>query len=436
MFPRRLISLAVAATMALAPIGSIASDAGHALLGGVVGGVIGGVIVNEANKNRPPRRTTNTVVVHPRADTATRAANRETQSALNYFGYAAGPADGIMGRKSRAAISQYQGFMGYPVTGELTSFQRDVLVGAYQRGLAGSYETVQLVSTDPLGSRALLVAQRNILTGVPATPAPGAGTTAVMASETAPVQESGALPLLPVLAADVSLASHCSKVSLVTNSNGGFTNVAAMTDPVLVLNEQFCLARAYAMDAGEQMVKALSGVTQAQADNQCAQYGAALKDHVASLSFDGRETVLNSVDDFIRESGSGGAQLASTAKICLSSGYRKDDMDVALGSALLLVALNDAPYGELIGHHLAQGFGTAQRVDLALDWFDAALIALDSGTPAVFAPAQSDRTELLEAAVYQLGGNEGLPVRSTATTAPKALPTLSGTSGSGKAASN
>lgn len=436
MFSRRLISLAVAATMALAPIGSAASDAGHALLGGVVGGVIGGVIVNEANKNKPPRRTTNTVVVHPRSETSARAANRETQTALNYFGYAAGAADGIMGRRSRAAVSQYQAFMGYPVTGKLTPFQRDVLVGAYQRGVAGSYETVQLVSTDPLGSRALLIAQRNILTGVAATPAPAPAAPTVVAAETAPAEESGGLPLLPVMGADMSLSSHCSKVSLVTNSNGGFTNVAAMTDPSLVLNEQFCLARAYSMDAGEQMVKALNGVTQAQADSQCAQYGPALREHVAALSVDGRETVLNSVNGFIRDSGSDRAQLASTAKICLSSGYRKDDMDVALGSALLLVALNEAPYGELIGHHLAQGFGTAQRVDLSLDWFDAALAALAGGSSAVFAPAQADRSELLEAAVYQLAGNDGLPVRSTATTAPNALPTFGGSSTGRKGTSN
>lgn len=436
MFFKRFFAMTIAATLALAPVGGFASDAGHAILGGVIGGVVGGVIVNEANKNKPPRRTTNTVVVHPRAESATRAANRETQSALNYFGYPAGPADGILGRKSRAAVSQYQTFMGYPVTGELTSFQRDVLVGAYQRGLAGGYETVQLINTDPMGSRALLVAQRDLLTGASAAPAAPAQSTEVMASETLPGPDSGALPLLPTFGTGISLASHCSKVSLMTNTNGGFTEVSAMTDPDLVLNEQFCLARAYAMDAGEQMVKALPGVTQAQADSQCAQYGTALTDLVASLSYENRRAVLDNVDAFIRDSGSARGQLASTAKICLSSGYRKDDMDIVLGSALLLVAMNDAPYGELIGHHLAQGFGTARRVDLALDWYDAALMALETGTPAVFAPAQSDRIELLNAAVYQLGGNQGLPIRSTSTSAPKALPTLSGRSDGGKAASN
>lgn len=69
---------------------------------------------------------------------------------------------------------------------------------------------------------------------------------------------------------------------------------------------------------------------------------------------------------FVLQSGMDSAQLATTARICLGTGYRTDDMDVTLGSALLLVAPGETPYAELMGHHLNQGFGATARPDLAI----------------------------------------------------------------------
>ena len=71
---------------------------------------------------------------------------------------------------------------------------------------------------------------------------------------------------------------------------------------------------------------------------------------------------MSDVSAFALSSGMAPAQLSGTAKICLSVGYRTDDMDVALASALLLTALGEAVYGELIGHHLALGFGAAALI--------------------------------------------------------------------------
>ena len=55
--------------------------------------------------------------------------------------------------------------MSFPITGNLNQFERDILVGAYTRGISGGYDTTQLIARDPDGVKALLVAQRDIMTG-------------------------------------------------------------------------------------------------------------------------------------------------------------------------------------------------------------------------------------------------------------------------------
>ena len=129
--------------------------------------------------------------------------------------------------------------------------------------------------------------------------------------------------------------------------------------------------------------------TPAQIAEQCGGFGPAMADHVSALSLKPAAQVVPGVQSFALSSGMQPAQLAATAKICLSVGYRTDDMGVALGSALLLATLGEQVYGELMGHHLAQGFGTAQRPDLALDWFDMGLAA--SGATPGCPPAETRR---------------------------------------------
>ncbi|MGL6211258.1 MAG: peptidoglycan-binding domain-containing protein, partial [Paracoccaceae bacterium] len=113
----------------------VAAD-GDALVGGIVGGIIGGVIVNEANKNRAKSSGTrssgsskssrSSKSSKPSMSSEQRNSNREVQTALNYFGFPVGTPDGSIGPKSRAAISEYQAVMGYPATGQLSDFERDL----------------------------------------------------------------------------------------------------------------------------------------------------------------------------------------------------------------------------------------------------------------------------------------------------------------------
>ena len=407
-------------TMAIGRAGTAFAD-NSGLVGGIIGGIIGGAIVNEANKSH--RRTT-TTTTHRKAkptgiSSAQREANLEVQVALNEFGYPVGTPDGSLGPKSRSAISEYQVLIGYPPTGQLTEYERTLLVTAYHRAVAGGPLVAQTVATHPMGMRGLLLVQRDEMAGiVPAQPAAAAGVLAAAP----PVQPDAPAAVLPSLVAEapaadpaalpsfmadsstkVSLASQCNKVSLVTNTNGGYTTAASMTDPMFALSEQFCLARTYAMASGEDLAAKATAFTPAQISEQCQAFGPVLKDQVAALSLQPRDQVLQGVQAFILKSGMSPAQLSGTAKVCLGVGYTTDNMDVAIASALLLTALGEGAYGELLGHHLSQGFGANVRPDLALDWYDTGLAAMGAGA-AIFAPGIADRPDVIRKAAFTIGG--------------------------------
>ncbi|MDG1128075.1 MAG: peptidoglycan-binding protein, partial [Paracoccaceae bacterium] len=230
----------------------------------------------------------------------------------------------------------------------------------------------------------------------------------VMAAAPAPAASGlSALPIFGAAQAPAqapSLASHCSKVSLLTNSNGGFVTLASMTDPDLALSEQFCLTRTYAIGKGEEMVAKVQGLTQAQVDQQCDAFGPVLAPFVAMLDSADSATVRAEVQTFVLGAAMTVEQLQATAEICLYTGYRRDRMEVALGSALLLVGIGQTPYAELVGHHLSQGFGVNRLDEGAQDWYAVAVDAVAQGASPVFAPGQPERMELLRAASASLGG--------------------------------
>ena len=95
--------------------------------------------------------------------------------------------------------------------------------------------------------------------------------------------------------------------------------------------------------------------------------------------------------------------LAATSRVCLAVGYAQDDMRMAMGSALMLVALGEPAYGELLGHHLREGFGTTTRPELAAGWYDASITALEQGAAPAFMPGQPERATLLRTASMQMG---------------------------------
>ncbi len=418
----------IAAAMVALPSERATAGSGD-LAAGIAIGVIGSAIVRNAGKQQ--RRTTRKTVRRSGISQAQRAENREIQTSLNYFGFPVGAADGSLGRKSRAGITNYQLHMGYPATGQLTQYEKDFLITSYHRSIAGGASTSQLIAQNPQGSRGLLHTYRDQLAGnavvpqyapQPTLPAATAVTLVpqqqiapqpqVLAPQTTTVTAiqpatpaTGALPTFMGATQTVSLASHCNQVSLVTSTNGGFTRSDNVVDANFALNEQFCLARTYAIAQGEQLMSGIQGFSPEQIQAQCEGFGPAMKDHVAALSLKPVDAVVQDVSNFVLNSGLSPAQLSGTAKICLSVGYRIDNMDVALGSALLLTVLGEPVYSELMGHHLTQGFGTSRRNDLALPWYEKGLTAIEGGAVEVFAPGQPERNTLIRRAAYMVGDN-------------------------------
>lgn len=455
MFLKKISMACVVAAIAATPATRVAADGRDFIAGAVIGGILGAAANNQAKKKRYVQRK---VYRKPAVPSYVRQERRDIQTSLNYFGFPAGSADGVLGRKSRAAISNYQVHMGYPATGQLTDYEKSFLLQSYQRAIAGGVATNQLIAASPTGPRGLLTRYRNEAAGIATAPvagtavaptttvvvapqpvpvAPQVGTTTTTTTVTAVAPSNGggaatllaggaaagsasALPSFLGEAAVVSLASHCNQVSLLTSSNGGFMTADTMVDANFALNEQFCLARTYAISDGEALAAKIQGFTPEQIAQQCEGFGPALKEHVAALSLKPHDVVMKNVSSFVLSTGMSPAQLAGTAKICLSVGYRKDNMDVALGSALLLTVLGEQVYGELMGHHLAQGFGASKRSDLALAWYDLSLSAIEAGATPVVAPGQPERAGLLRKASYSLTNNsqsQAVPLVQPASTA-------------------
>ncbi len=425
MFSKRIALSMLAAAIAATPATRAAADLADGLVGGLVGGAVSGIIVNESAKARE-RRTAPRRVYRAPVNTVARQQVIEEQTALNYFGFPAGTPDGVRGRNTRNAAAQFQAHMGYPATGNMTEYERQFLVSSYFRAQTNPTLTAQLVAQRGMGQRGLLHAYRDEAAGMMTPGATGGGS--VMVSKPTQGADAGTgatMAALPNLMGDgsdgPSLASHCNQVSLVTSSNGGFVTAASMGDPRFALNEQFCLARTYAISSGEAAAANLSGVNNAQLEEQCGAIGPAMRDHVAALSLEPRDAVLDDVRGFVLESGQSPAQLSGTAKICLSVGYRTDNMDVALGSALLLTGLGEDAYSELIGHHLNEGFGTTRRPDLAMAWYEAGITSVERSGEPVFAPGSPERTDLIRKAVFteqSSGAQQGTESVKPAATLP------------------
>ena len=421
---RKFVMTALMASVAVVPGTRAAADFADGLVGGLVGGAVSGIIVNESAKARERKRSTTTTTTRTyRAPSVSSQQVRENQTALNYFGFPAGTPDGVRGRNTRNAISQFQAHMGYPVTGRLQDYERQFLISSYYRAQSGGAATAQMVAQTGQGTRGLLHAYRDEALGIQQQGQGGVMAAAPQEEGTQAASGSGSggavLPNLMASGGDgPSLASHCNQVSLVTSSNGGFVTSASMQDARFALNEQFCIARTYAIAEGESMAASLQGVTPDTLEEQCRAFGPAMREHVASLSLDERSAVLDGVRGFVRQTGQSPAQLGGTARICLSVGYRIDNMNVALGSGLLLAALGVDAYSELMGHHLNEGFGTARRPDLARGWFAAAVEAVENGSEPVFAPGDPGRNALLRKAVFGAdAGGQGEAVQP-ATTLP------------------
>jgi hypothetical protein len=419
---KRIATGAVLFALAFAPAQRAAADGKDFALG-IVTGVVGSAVVRDIRKRNQAQQTP--VYSNPQYSTtsqyrttstrssipsAQREENRQVQTALNYFAFPAGSPDGVLGRRSRGAISEYQGYLGYPVTGQLAEDQRAFLVNSYYRAQSGGAATDQAIASKPDGVRGLLTEWRSASAGN-------------ATNSAAPAAATGAVPsFLAGSTAGMPLSSYCDKVGKRTTLNGGVTPAAGVTDANFALSEQFCLARGAAIAESNDLMAGVAGYTPKQIAEQCGGFGPLLKPYVALLGTTPETQVLNEVSAWAQDTGQRPEELAGTARVCLGTGYASDDMDLAIGSALILTALGDTGYAELAGHHLSQGFGAEKRPELARDWYDLALTAPER----VFTVGGADRDAVIRKAAAVVSGRAEATEAGTLPTFSTAVRSASG----------
>ncbi|UWQ17087.1 peptidoglycan-binding protein [Jannaschia sp. M317] len=94
-------------------------------MGAIVGSIISARPDAGPDAPRRPTRATSS----RQTPEAQRAENRLIQTKLNALGHDTGTPDGLIGRKTRAAITSWQASIGAAPTGTLTPAQRRLLLG-------------------------------------------------------------------------------------------------------------------------------------------------------------------------------------------------------------------------------------------------------------------------------------------------------------------
>lgn len=439
MIAKKLGLSLISASLLVVPVQRVQAGDVGAAVGGML---LGGIIVNEVHKNKQRQRAASSARAQTPArsrayvSSAQREQNRQIQTALNYFGYNVGAVDGSIGRNTRAGVARYQGEMGYNSDGYLDDYERDFLINSHQRALASAHIAPYNAILASQGQRGLLRTYRNEQLGIATAAAPAAGSqmaatpapTAVPVPALAPATESHTasdpvvastetgLPVFNFAQSARSVSDHCNEINVLTASNGGITLASAVSDAEFVLGEQFCLARAHAIVESKQIVATIPDMTDAQIKTQCDGLTQSMSSHVWGLENKSPDAVITETSGFLRDSGQPVDQLVSTGKVCLGVGYRNDDAQMALASAVLLSSVGQLGYAEAVSHHLRGGFGTVKASDRqATSWMTQALKALDNG--GVMAMGQSsDRIAVLAAATEAdtLGkGAASLPVLMT-----------------------
>lgn len=297
----------------------------------------------------------------------------QAQTALNYFTFDAGPVDGLMGQQTRAAIEEYQAYLDYPVTGQLAETEAQLLMTAYQGAQTDSARAEQVAATHPDGIKGLLLILRD---GVPPQP-------------------TGVIPSFRTTDAPQELAAFCAQPD------------ASALQPSLgqTLRPLFCSATEAAIAQSDTLVASVTGYTPAQIEEQCLGFSPALASVVASVSDVPASEVVQGAAEFIQRTGQDPVEMSGIAEVCIGIGYRLDDLDLAIGSAVLLTALDAPTYAEYAGYHLALGLGTDQDPMLARSWFELAM-QNEPDAQSNFEAQAAVRMEALQGALLQ-GGATG-----------------------------
>lgn len=409
---RNGIAAALAATLVITG-SAVQANEGAAFIGGAL---LGALINNQVGKNQRQKQQTQ----KPRStvNNYQRQQNREVQNALNDFGFPVGAADGQLGQRSRAGISNYQSYMGQQPTGYLDDFQRNQLVSSHQRlkaGGGGAYPRV-VANEGPKGLLKAFadptyedrmygggqvagvtnnngVVDRNV-------PAPAPAIAPVTAA--APITNFAPLPMFDQ--APTSMANHCELVAGMTQANQGVVLASNINDPEQALGEQFCEARSFAITQSQGILSQVRQPEDAVVAS-CAQIAEVMAPATAQIGTADVKLVATQAQQIANGVFNNDMQAAAGyGQLCLGLGYRQDDAEMALGAATVMLATGQMPYGEVLGHHLRWGFGTAAVPAASTSWYQSALTSMDQGAQPVFVPSKAaERNAIIRASIANTG---------------------------------
>ncbi len=410
-----------AAAAAIVMASSSAATADGKLGAFAVGAALGAIVTNEVKNNRQRQaaqqqqaaRQQQAAAQRSYANSYQRQQNREVQSALNAFNFPVGGVDGQLGPKSRSAIANYQAYMGYQPTGYLEEYQRIGLINAHQRLEAGGGAAYPEVVANE-GTQGLLkafadptYANRYRNNGV----------------QNAAVQNNNApAPISPPAAAPAfaplnlaakkngaSMASHCELVAGMTQANQGVVLASNVTDPNQALGEQFCEARAFAITQSQSVLSQAS-TSEDEVAAACTQITDLMQPATAQITTGDVKLVATQAQQIAMSAFNSDMESAAVyGDICLGLGYRRDDADMALGAATLLLATGKMPYAEVMGHHLRWGFGTQVVPAASNAWYEAAVSSMtDGGAQPVFLPSKTaERNAVIQASISGAAAQAG-----------------------------
>lgn len=408
---RNGIAAVVAATLMIT---STSAKADSTIGGFVAGAALGALLNNQIGKNQRAQKQQKQ---RSSISNYQRQQNREVQASLNGFGFNVGAADGSLGPRSRAGISEYQNYMGWQPTGRLDDWQRSQLVGAHQRLQAGGGAAYPEVVANE-GTRGLLKAfadpnyanrfrnngglvdnvQNN--NGVVDRNANNGGF-----NNNAGVQQAQApLSIAPITfgaqQAVTSMASHCELVSGMTQANQGVILANNINDPEQALGEQFCEARAFSITQSQGLISQ-TGQNEDVFAGQCSQIAQAMAPAIAQIGTGDVKLVATQAQQVAGSVFQGNMQTAAAyGQICLGLGYRQDDAQMALGGAASMLAAGQMPYSEIMGHHLRWGFGTAKSPAASTGWYQTAIASMEQGAQPVFVPSKTaERNAIIKASI-------------------------------------
>ena len=432
-------------------VGRADADVGEAIIGGALLLGLGCATGAIDCKNKKRSKTT---ASQPRSNinSAARHHNRQVQNALNGFGWNVGSVDGVLGKNSRAAIRNYQGYMGYPQTGKLSDWERQNLVDGWQRfqaGAGGAYPRTMAAE----GPRGLLRIGRdpNYVSryGDSVIPNYGAnegGTinrgpengaqSAAAQPYNEPQQPQGrqvigtntaAPKLKPIGTVAVSAAARCELVDQTTRIQGDVILASNMTDLDQALSEKFCEARGFAITLGGS-VAAKYAVSENEMTEFCKKIATEYSSIFSDLGVQDPDQVVSTVQSTAAQMGlNDAAAMGVYGQICIGIGYRLDGMEVALAGALTMLAAGHQPYAELVGHHQREGFGVNPAPLDATQWYVIAMDALENGATPVFVPSTTaERVQVIRAALEMQSqrANGNAQNQPQVVPIPNKLPTL------------